>query len=128
MAVLVIAGLGAACGSDSKTTAGTTAQAGPTTTSAGATPGAAAGAAASGTITIKDFKFAPREIQAKVGDTITVVNADDAEHSLTATDKSFDAGRFAHSTRTVQVKAAGRFEFQCEVHPFMDHGFIQVSA
>ena len=128
LATAMAALLGVACGSDGvkpASTAGSSTRLPSTTTTAGAT--APPGAPAPLTVVIKDFKFRPTEVAAKVGDTITVINEDDAEHSMTAKDGSFDAGHFTHSTRTVQVNAAGRFEFQCEVHPFMDHGFIQVS-
>ncbi|MGI8776810.1 MAG: cupredoxin domain-containing protein [Acidimicrobiales bacterium] len=79
-------------------------------------------------ITIKGFAFQPPELRAKVGDTITVTNADGTDHTLTAVDGSFTTGRFATGAKTVKVTAPGRFEFKCEVHGFMPHGFIQVSA
>lgn len=121
--VMLMTGLGTACGEDdgARTSDTTAADQASSDSSAPASQKA-------GTVTIKDFKFAPLEVQAKVGDTITVVNDDDAEHSLTALDKSFDSGRFTRSTRTFQVNGPGRFEFQCDVHPFMEHGFIQVVA
>ena len=80
------------------------------------------------TITIQDFDYSPREIQAKVGDTITVVNADSASHTLTAEDKAFDTGPFGKETRTVTVSTPGKFTYSCTVHPYMPKGVIQVSA
>lgn len=80
------------------------------------------------TITISNFEFAPEVLQLRVGDTVTVENKDTAEHTLTATDKSFDTGRFASGTKTFTVTKAGRFEYACEVHPFMTHRFIQVAG
>jgi len=79
-------------------------------------------------ITIKGFAFQPTELRAKVGDTITVTNADGTDHTLTAVDGSFTTDRFSTGTKTVKVTAPGRFEFKCDVHGFMPHGFIQVSA
>lgn len=79
-------------------------------------------------VTINNFEFAPDTVQAKVGDTITVQNKDSTEHTVTATDKSFDTGRFASGTKTFVVSKAGRFEFECTVHPYMKHAFIQVSG
>ncbi len=80
------------------------------------------------TVTISNFEFAPDTLEAKVGDTITVENKDSAEHTVTATDKSFDTGRFASGTKTFTANKAGRFEYVCDVHPFMAHKFIQVSG
>jgi len=80
------------------------------------------------TVTISNFEFMPDTINAKVGDTITVDNKDSAEHSVTAADKSFDTGRFASGTKTFTVTKAGRIEYMCIVHPFMNHKFIQVAG
>ena len=80
------------------------------------------------TITIKDFDYAPRDIEAKVGDTITVVNEDSASHTLTAEDKAFDTGPFGKETKTFTVTKAGKFTYSCTVHPYMPKGVIQVSA
>lgn len=88
----------------------------------------AAGEAGGKTVTISNFQFAPDTLQAKVGDTITVQNKDSAEHTVTATDMSFDTGRFASGTKTFTVTKAGRIEYACIVHPFMDHKFIQVAG
>jgi len=88
----------------------------------------AGGAGGGKTVTISGFEFAPDTLEVKVGDTITVDNKDSAEHSVTATDKSFDTGRFAMGTKTFTVGKAGRFEYVCTVHPFMPHKFIQVAA
>ncbi|MDQ3640659.1 MAG: cupredoxin domain-containing protein [Actinomycetota bacterium] len=88
--------------------------------------GSASGASAGKTITISNFEFAPEVLEVKVGDTITVDNKDSAEHTLTAKDKSFDTGRFASGTKTFTVTKAGRFEYVCDVHPFMTNRVIQV--
>ena len=99
-------------------------------TACGGSDGEDGGAAASGspgkTITISNFEFAPEVLEVKVGDTITVDNKDSAEHTVTAKDKSFDTGRFASGTKTFTVTKAGRFEYVCDVHPFMTNRFIQV--
>jgi plastocyanin len=90
-------------------------------------PSDAANSASAGkTITISNFEFAPEVLEARVGDTITVDNKDSAEHTVTAKDKSFDTGRFASGTKTFTVTKAGRFEYVCDVHPFMTNRFIQV--
>ncbi|MDQ3642296.1 MAG: cupredoxin domain-containing protein [Actinomycetota bacterium] len=88
--------------------------------------GDANSAGAGKTITISNFEFAPEVLEVKVGDTITVDNKDSAEHTVTARDKSFDTGRFASGTKTFTVTKAGRFEYVCDVHPFMPSRVIQV--
>ncbi len=88
--------------------------------------GAATSDSAGKTITISNFEFAPEILEVKVGDTITVDNKDSAEHTVTAKDKSFDTGRFAGGTKTFTVTKAGRFEYVCDVHPFMPNRVIQV--
>ncbi len=116
MAVSVLALLATACGGSD---------------GGSATPAPVAGGGGGGggkTITISNFEFSPDLIDAKVGDTITVENKDSAEHSVTALDNSFDTGRFASGTKTFTVAKAGRIEYQCIVHPFMSHKFIQVAG
>ena len=102
------------------------------TTACGGSDGGGSSQAAAGgagkTVTISNFEFAPETIEAKVGDTITVENKDSAEHTVTATDRSFDTGRFASGSKTFTVSKAGRFEYTCTVHPYMSHRFIQVSG
>lgn len=80
------------------------------------------------TVVISNFEFAPDTLNVRVGDVVTVENKDTAEHTVTAVDRSFDTGRFASGTKTFTVTKAGRFEYVCDVHPFMPHKFIQVSA
>ncbi len=122
---------GACSSSGSKGTAAPESTSAPASTQA---PGStvttvAAPAIAAGTsISIKGFAFQPTELAAKVGDTISVTNADGTDHSLTAVDGAFDTGRFSSGSKTFKIDKAGRFEFKCEVHSFMPHGFIQVSG
>ncbi len=131
LVVLAIMATGACSSSGSKGTATTGGAA--TTVASGSsvsppTTLAAPTAAAGTSIAIKGFAFQPVELQAKAGDTITVANSDGTDHSLTAVDGTFDTGRFSSGTKTFKVDKAGRFEFKCEVHSFMPHGFIQVSG
>ena len=83
---------------------------------------------ASGTkITIQNFAFKPSPLKAKVGDTITVTNKDNTDHSLTADDNSVDTGRFSTGTKTITVTKAGELKYHCAVHSTMT-GVIQVGA
>ena len=89
----------------------------------------ASGNASSGakTVTISNFEFAPDTLEVKVGDTVTVDNKDQTEHTVTARDKSFDTGTFT-GTKTFTVTKAGTFEYVCEIHPFMPPKTIRVVA
>jgi plastocyanin len=79
------------------------------------------------TVTISNFEFAPDTLEVRVGDTITVDNKDQTEHTVTARDKSFDTGTFT-GIKTFTVTKAGTFEYVCEVHPFMPPKTIRVVA
>jgi plastocyanin len=85
------------------------------------------GSAGSKTVTISNFEFSPNTLEVKVGDTITVDNKDQTEHTVTARDKSFDTGTFMGKTNFTVTKA-GTFEYVCEIHPFMPPKTIRVVA
>lgn len=86
------------------------------------------GAGTAGTaIAIKDFKFSPTPLTAKVGDTITVTNVDNTDHELKANDGSFDTGAFSSGSKTITVTTAGTFAYHCAIHDYMT-GVIQVAA
>jgi len=71
-------------------------------------------------VTIKDFKYSPETLQAKVGDTVTFVNKDSAPHTATANDKSFDSGMLKQGGEfTVKLTKEGTFEYLCTYHPNM---------
>ena len=52
----------------------------------------AAPAVATTEVEISDFKFAPEAITVEAGDTVTWTSSDDAPHTATADDGSFDTG------------------------------------
>jgi plastocyanin len=68
-------------------------------------------------ITISDFQYNPAELAAKVGQPITITNNDDAPHTVTAKDKSFDVTVPAKGNATVTVPKAGNFPYTCTLHP-----------
>ena len=71
-------------------------------------------------VTIKDFKYSPETLQAKVGDTVTFVNKDSAPHTATANDKSFDSGMLKQGGEfTVKLTKEGTFDYLCTYHPNM---------
>jgi plastocyanin len=99
LATLAFSLVAAGCGDDSEDTS------------------AAASSTQSTPLMIKDFAFSPNPYQAKVGDTVMIMNADDTDHTATAEDGSFDTGSFT---------GAGAIKYKCDIHNYMT-GVIQVS-
>jgi plastocyanin len=71
------------------------------------------------------YDYMPMEFKVKAGTTITWINNDEAEHTVTAKDKSFDSG--ALKTVNIQPGASfslkfdkpGTYEYFCSIHPRM---------
>ena len=141
--VLAVAAIAAGCGSGSSTssstygepTAAATGTAAPeqpaAATEAAQAPAdnAAAPAAAEDiSVDIANFAFAPKDIQAKVGQTITFTNKDSAPHTATATaGAKFDSGALDQGKSfSYTAKKAGTIQFVCSFHPNMT-GTITVS-
>jgi LPXTG-motif cell wall-anchored protein len=77
-------------------------------------------AAASGSVTIADFNFAPATITVDVGDTVTWNNNGPTPHSATANDGSFDTGILKKGqSGSHTFNSAGSFSYFCKPHPFM---------
>jgi len=77
-------------------------------------------AAASGSVTIADFSFAPATITVSQGDTVTWNNDGPTPHSATANDGSFDTGILKKGqTSSHTFGQAGSFSYFCKPHPFM---------
>jgi plastocyanin len=80
---------------------------------------APAGATAATTVTIKDFKYSPQPVNAKVGDVIAWSNADSSTpHSATMDNgacdtKTIDGG----ATAALVFTAPGTYTYHCSVHP-----------
>ena len=97
-----------------------------------AKPAAAAAPSAKAAITvdIASFKFRPETVKVKKGGTVTFVNKDKAPHTaqtgLNPKTAAFDTGRLAKGDKKV-VKAAdaGKFEYFCAYHRFME-GTVEV--
>lgn len=89
---------------------------------------AVARAAASTSVTISDFKFAPKSITVNVGDTVTWTNKGPAAHTATAKDGSFDTGLLQKGeSGSATFDKAGTFAYICTPHPFMK-GMVKVVA
>jgi LPXTG-motif cell wall-anchored protein len=77
-------------------------------------------AAASGSVTIADFTFAPATITVNQGDTVTWNNNGPTPHSATANDGAFDTGILKKGqTSSHTFDQAGTFSYFCKPHPFM---------
>ena len=85
-------------------------------------------AAASGSVTISDFKFTPATITVNVGDTVTWTNNGPTPHSATAKDGSFDTGIMDKGkSGSATFNNAGTIPYICTPHPFMK-GTVIVKA
>ena len=137
--LLAVAAIAAGCGSDSSSssagygepTAAATGTAAPAKTAAPAAteqaeqsaqaPADNAASADPVTVDIANFAFAPRDIQAKVGQKITFTNQDSAPHTATATEGAkFDSGQLDQGKSfSYTAKKAGTIQFVCSFHPNM---------
>ncbi len=76
----------------------------------------------------KGKTFIPHEITVKVGDTLTFINSDPFSHNAYTDDEAneFDIGMQKPGTKkSVTVKAAGKFDVECAIHPNM---LLEVTA
>lgn len=118
MMFFAVLGLVVACGTSSNPSGGT---GGPATS--GNTPGGAVVTTtpAATTITIKNFAYEPPSLTVAPGTKITVINEDEAPHTVTATDHSFDSGMI-HGGQRGEFTAPttpGTYPYICTVHPYM---------
>ncbi len=77
-------------------------------------------AAATKTVSIKNFMYAPVAAQSSAGGQIRFTNADSAAHTVTADDGSFDSGTLQRgATKGITFAKAGTFAYHCAFHPYM---------
>lgn len=82
--------------------------------------GADAARPAEARVSISQFKFQPAEISVAAGDTVTWVNADAEEHTVTATDRSYtSSGLEPAETFSHRFSAPGTYQYFCALHPHM---------
>ncbi|HWQ11295.1 MAG TPA: cupredoxin family copper-binding protein [Roseiflexaceae bacterium] len=90
--------------------------------------GAAPRAQETENVGIRDFKFDPATVTIAVGDTVVWTNNDQAPHTATAVDKSFDTGRLDNGQQgSVTFDRAGTFQYVCTFHDTMT-GTVVVEA
>ncbi len=117
-----LAALGAialsACGGTTSTPAGVGATSSPSASTVVACEKADANAEGAVDVTIKDFKFSPQPITAKVDQTIIWGNDDSAPHTASLADGSCGTEDIPGGAHAALVfHAAGTYTYQCNVHP-----------
>ncbi len=70
-------------------------------------------------VTIKDLDFAPKDVKAKVGDTVEWVNKDAFAHTATAVEGAWDVKLAPKHKGRVVLKKPGTFDYFCKIHPNM---------
>jgi plastocyanin len=121
-AVILVVGL-AACGDDDDAESGDT---GSETTGSEATGSEATGSGA--TITAANIAFDPTELSVAAGETITLRNEDDVEHSFTIDDPDIDAEAEGGEEATVDAPdQPGTYDFHCRYHPDQMTGTLTVT-
>jgi plastocyanin len=71
-------------------------------------------------VSISQFKFEPAEISVAPGGSVTWVNADAEEHTVTATDRSYtSSGLEPAETFSHRFTAPGTYQYFCALHPHM---------
>jgi plastocyanin len=79
---------------------------------------------AGATVDIKDFKFNPDPVTAKVGDMIAWTNSDGVPHTASLSDGTCSTDQLATGiTGALVFGVAGTYTYQCNVHPSQMKGF-----
>jgi plastocyanin len=77
------------------------------------------------TIHIKNFAYVPATVTIRPGQTVRFVEDDDAPHTVTATDKSFDSGNLNQKDSWRHTfTAEGTYTYFCAYHPYMKGNVI----
>ena len=74
-------------------------------------------------VTIRDLKFLPERIEARVGDTVEWVNADILAHTATAQGR-WDVMIPPNGAGRVVLKKAGEAAYYCRFHPNMTANIV----
>lgn len=107
----------AGCGGGDETS---TAAPSGSTTESNTTAGAGGSAQSTDMIDIADFKYDPEAVTVKAGAEVTWTNSDEAAHTATADDSSFDTGDLDQGdSKSVTFDQPGTFTYYCRFHPFM---------
>lgn len=72
------------------------------------------------TIEIRDFAYAPGNLQVPVGAMVTWKNFDGAPHTATAKDGGWDTGTLNRGeSKSITFGEAGDYQYYCRIHPAM---------
>jgi plastocyanin len=88
----------------------------------GAGPTEEGATAATDTVTIDQFRFAPTPASAEAGSTLTVRNEDSTAHTFTVTDgpEELDTGSIAPGDEaSLELSEAGEYDYRCSIHGSM---------
>ncbi len=118
--VLAAGTVAAGCGSDDSDSTASAESTATSTTSTEAPASAGGAAESTDTIDIADFEYDPETVAVEAGTEVTWTNSDDAAHTATADDGSFDTGDLDRGdSKSVTFDKAGSFTYYCRFHPFM---------
>jgi glucose/arabinose dehydrogenase/plastocyanin len=79
-------------------------------------------------VEIKDFSFQPASINISPGTTVTWINRDPVEHTVSATDGSFNSGNIATGgVFNLTFNRSGTYQYQCLIHTSMV-GYVIVNS
>lgn len=79
------------------------------------------------TVQIKNFKFVPENITVKAGTVVTWTNTDSSDHTVTASDKSFDSKSFGKGkSYSFTFSKPGTYDYVCGIHQYMK-GTVKVT-
>ena len=71
-------------------------------------------------VVIKDYSYQPGSITIPAGSTVAWINKDPTEHTVTATDVSFNSGNIATGAWFNQTfNRPGTYQYQCLIHASM---------
>jgi plastocyanin len=123
MSVAVLALVAAACGGDESST--TTAPSAATTTEAS---GPVGGPGETVALSIRGVAFRPDTITVLVGTTVEWTNEDSTEHTVSASDGSFNGSVAGGATFEAQMDTPGIFEYVCQIHAGMAGEVVVVTG
>ncbi len=92
---------------------------GATTQPTGTDPTDTEGGGDEQTLTISGFAF-PENLTVAAGSPISVVNEDDADHTVTAEDGTFDMDIAGGETAELVIDEPGTYKYVCNIHPQME--------
>ncbi|MDQ6875427.1 MAG: cupredoxin family copper-binding protein [Actinomycetota bacterium] len=78
-------------------------------------------------VQIKNFKFVPENIAVKAGTVVTWTNSDSTDHTVTASDKSFDSKNLGKDkSYSFTFSKPGTYDYICTIHQYMK-GTVKVT-